>query len=103
MQETGSPGDRSNLTNVSRAALFERLFKLGVLVILLAVLAVAWGMRDNGRYISLLPSHAAILDTRTGTIYDMSEGAVSPIENAFSVEKHPQTGILIVHYAQWTR
>jgi len=41
MQETGSPGDRSNLTNVSRAALFERLFKLGVLVILLAVLAVA--------------------------------------------------------------
>lgn len=84
-----------------RSEVFDQFFKVALIVALVALATVIWDARNNGRFV-MIAGRYALLDTRTGTIYDMSESGRGDIQNLLSMEEHPQTGEFAPHYI-WMR
>jgi hypothetical protein len=78
----------------------DRLFKSALLMVLLAFLYIAWGMKDNGRYVyhpetgheRVRGFSRIVIDSRTGTLF-----AFDIEQNSF-LEFHPQTGETAQHW-----
>jgi hypothetical protein len=76
----------------------DRFFKPALLVLLSATLYLAWGMKDNGRYVyEKRPDGAQdiLLDTRTGRLFYLYGGERYPA----SVEVNPINGETTNHWA----
>lgn len=75
----------------------DRLFRAALLAVLLAFLYIAWGMKENGRYIyhpqTGNEGFRIVMDSRTGTVF-----LLDPANRAF-IEIHPRTGEVIGHKA----
>ena len=57
--------------------IFDRAFNLVLLAVLITVLYIAWGLRDNGRYVYQARTNRAqdvLVDTRTGRLYYLNIG-----------------------------
>ncbi|HTX38604.1 MAG TPA: hypothetical protein VME43_26440 [Bryobacteraceae bacterium] len=74
--------------------LFDRLFDLALLLVLLGFLWIGWTSSQNGRYVYHSKTEQAegyVIDTRTGTVFELDTG-----HGAF-YEMRPQTGAMVPH------
>lgn len=63
---------------------FDRFFKIVILVLVFAFLAVYAASRDNGRYVTDAQSEN-VFDTRTGIMYDLGTEAVNASNGGLAV------------------
>jgi hypothetical protein len=83
---------------------FDKLFRIALLTVLLAFLYIAWGMKDNGRYVyhpetgheKVRAFSRIVIDSRTGTLFTWS------LEQNLFLEFHPQTGETAAHWT-WSK
>jgi hypothetical protein len=79
---------------------FDRLFKTAILIVLSALLYLAWGMKNTGRYVynpRVDKAQDILLDIQTGRMFYLNVG--NEVHDAISVEEDPLRGAMSSYWA----